>query len=173
MASSSTAGRVAPPNDLAASQQSTALALRPIVNPIHNAHPHAPLANDRAMGMALVWATARRWWRVAIPAASILAIAGAAIVWDRFTPQYEASAWLRFDERTPFLAFAETSEGSKAFVQTQIELIRSPLVLGPAIAHPEIAKLVSDTPKQEVIESLAKQLKIAPVGESELYKISY
>lgn len=133
----------------------------------------APVAAERGANIAFAITVFRRWWRVAIPAAIVLAALGAAVVWHRFTPEYEASAWLKFDERTPFLAFADSSGGSKAFVQTQIELLRSPLVLEPAIERPELAKLFNLNRKQDVVDSLAKQVKIQPVGESELYKVGY
>ena len=64
------------------------------------------------------------------------------VVWLLFKPQYEAAAWLKIDERTPYLAFdIKDDSGSRGFCQTQFELIRSPVVLGPVVARSEIAQL--------------------------------
>ena len=80
---------------------------------------------------------ARYSWKWALPGGIILATAAALIIYLLFTPQYRASAWLRIERRAPFLAF-ESQDGaaeSAEFVQTQIELIRSPMVLVRAMAN--------------------------------------
>ena len=52
-------------------------------------------------------------------------------------------------------------------------MIRSPLVLGPVVQRPEIAQLPDLQRKPDAIAWLAKQVKVSPVGESELFKILY
>ena len=52
-------------------------------------------------------------------------------------------------------------------------MIRSPLVLGPVVQRPEIARLADLQRKPDTIAWLAKQVKVSPVGESELFKIIY
>ena len=89
--------------------------------------------------------------------------------------QFEAAAWLEIKERAPYLAFENKGDEtrSKAFFQTQIELIRSPLVLGAVIQRDEIAKIPDLQRQPDPIAWLGKQVKVAPVGESELFKIIY
>jgi hypothetical protein len=67
----------------------------------------------------------------------ILAIIAGGLVYVLFEPQYETSAWLRTESRVPYVAFPPR-EDSRRFVATQVELIRSPLVLGPVVSDPEI-----------------------------------
>ena len=122
----------------------------------------------------------RYWWKLALPAGILLAGAAAAVVYLTFEPMYQASYWIRIEERVPFIAFeTRENEQSKAFVQTQVELLRSPMVLGPAIfgrkedpkdniaTVPEIAK------EDDKIAWLAKEIKVKQVGSSELFNVSY
>ncbi len=117
----------------------------------------------------------RRWWLIAFPLGLLLAVGGSAAVWLLFEPQYEAAAWLKIDERVPYLAFEDKAEEtrSKAFFQTQIEMIRSPLVLGSVVQRPDIARLPDLQRSSDSIAWLAKQVKVAAVGDSELFKILY
>ena len=120
-----------------------------------------------------VLAALRRWWKVALPVALLLAAAGGTTVYLLFEPVYEAAAWFKIEERTPYLAFESKDEGrSKLFFQTQIETIRSPLVLGPVIKRPEIASVPEIARQADKVAWLAKQIKVASVGESELFRIS-
>ena len=89
-------------------------------------------------------------------------------------PQYEAAAWLRIEEKTPYLAFElRNDDRSRAFFQTQVELIRSPLVLGLAVKRPEIADLPELADRADKIGWLSKRIQVNPVGESELFKIVF
>ncbi|NLF06693.1 MAG: polysaccharide biosynthesis tyrosine autokinase [Pirellulaceae bacterium] len=91
-----------------------------------------------------------------------------------FEPVYEASAWLQFEERTPYLAFENKDDGrSKLFFQTQIEIIRSPLVLGPVVKRPEIAQSPKIAAQTDKVSWLAKQIRVTSVGNSELFRILY
>lgn len=117
----------------------------------------------------------RLWWPWALPAALLLSAAGVGLVLHLWEPQYEAVAWLRVDSRAPYLAFPSDSRkelGSP--MQTQIELIRSPLVTERVVERPEVHEL------SDILEHgsdpggwLGRQLVITPVGESEFFQLSY
>ena len=66
-------------------------------------------------------------------------VAGGSVYWA-FEPVYRAEAWLRIESRAPYIAFPD-GNGSRAFVETQVAMIKSPLVLGPVVSQPEIAHL--------------------------------
>jgi capsular exopolysaccharide synthesis family protein len=122
----------------------------------------------------LVLHALRRWWVVATPIGLLLATIVGAVMYARFEPLWEAEAWFRIEERAPYLAFQTKDEGpSKTFFQTQIETIRSPLVLDPVIKQPEIAQMPEIGRQADKIAWLAKQIKVTPVGESELFRIVY
>jgi len=130
---------------------------------------------EKGGGLSFALNVIRRWWLIAVPLGILLATAGAAVVWLLFERQYEAAAWLKIEEKAPYLAFENKGDEtrSKAFFQTQIELIRSPLVLGSVVQRPQIAQLPEIQQKADSIATLAKQVKVSPVGESELFKILY
>jgi len=129
---------------------------------------------EQAMTAKFVLGSVRRWWMVAAPIGLLLAVAGGATVYLLFEPVYEAAAWFKIEERTPFLAFEAKDEGrSKLFFQTQIEMIRSPLVLGPVIKRPEIARLPEIARQPNKVAWLGKQIKVMSKGESELFLILY
>ncbi len=131
--------------------------------------------SEKGGGLFFALNVLRRWWLIAMPVGLVLGGAGSAAVWLLFQPQYEAAAWLKIDEKAPFVAYETKSEESrsKEFFQTQIEMIRSPLVLGPVVERPEIARLADLQRKPDTIAWLAKQVKVSPVGESELFRIIY
>jgi polysaccharide biosynthesis transport protein len=129
---------------------------------------------EQGITVRFVLTALRRWWLIAAPMGLLLAAIAGAAIYLLFEPVYEAAAWFRIEERTPFLAFESKDESrSKLFFQTQIETIRSPLVLGPVIKRPEIAQVPEIARQSDRVAWLAKQIKVKPVGESELFQIIY
>ncbi|MEX2561276.1 MAG: AAA family ATPase, partial [Pirellulales bacterium] len=117
---------------------------------------------------------ARQWWWLALPAGLLLAVLAVAATWLIFEPKYEASAWLQIEEKRPFIAFPASDSESKLFVQTQVELIKSPLVLGEVLANPKIARLpevraAADAP----FDWLSENLTVKSVGRSSLFQIAF
>src|SRR5690606_10324560 len=55
----------------------------------------------------------------------------------------------------------------------QIELIRSPLVLGPALSNPEVASLPQLQQQKDPVGWLARNLRVANVGDSEIFEVSF
>ena len=111
----------------------------PSAAPVKGA-PHEPERRAaRAFRMRTVLRAARRhWWQILIlwglGSAALLALVQA-----RLQPGYEATAWLQSD-----LAGTPTpppASGRDRFLETQVQLLTSPLVLGRALADPEIRDL--------------------------------
>jgi capsular exopolysaccharide synthesis family protein len=149
-------------------------ASRPESPPRLKGRERSPLDVEQGLTAHFVWSTLRRWWMIATPISLVLAAISAALVFWFFEPSFEAAAWLRMEESTPFLAFETKNEGrSKVFFQTQIETIRSPLVLGPVIKRPEIARVPEIAHRLDKVAWLAKQIKVVSVGDSELFRIVY
>lgn len=141
----------------------------------HRPESAKPAKPEPVITMPLVVRALRRWWKWAAPLGLILAAATGALLYFVFEPTYEASAWLQIEERPLYIAF-ESKENSTKFVQTQVELIRSPLVLAPVISRPEIARLRELQPDRGVessMDHLARNLKIKSVGNSELFTVSW
>jgi len=139
------------------------IALRPI-----------PPSADHGFTVHFVLTALRQWWRVALPAGLRLAGAAASGVFWLFQPLYQAEAWFLILDRAPYLAFESRDDGrSKKFFETQIETIRSPFVLGPVVKRPEVAKIPEIAEQVDKVAWLAKQIKVASIGESEYFKIFF
>jgi uncharacterized protein involved in exopolysaccharide biosynthesis len=120
---------------------------------------------------------ARRWWKVAAPAGVLLATVAAVVVLLVFQRQYEAVAVLEIQEQSPYVAFPNQESRSKAFFNTQMELIKHHWVLAPTIEQ------LSKDPKRPLpreiaqepdpVPWLSKRLKVLTQGESNLVRISY
>jgi capsular exopolysaccharide synthesis family protein len=133
-------------------------------------------SRDAGNGMSFVMDALRRWWKIMIPLGLLFAIVSATAVFCFFVPYYEAVYWLRIDSRQQHIAFEfklEDRESNRVYVQTQIELLRSPMILGPVIAKPEIARLPEFAQRTDPLQWLSKRVAVKQVGESELYRVTY
>ena len=120
----------------------------------------------------VVFKSILQWWKVATPIAVVLAVISTAIVWVQFEPVYRASAWIQIEDRAPFIAY-QSREKSKRYSQTQMQLLRSPLVLGPVVSQPEIASLPEVRKNGEPISWLAGKIQARSVGNSEIFEVSF
>lgn len=141
-----------------------------VLRPQHGAAQSANELSPRRVVDAI-----RYWWAWALPVGVCLSLAAAAAVYVWFVPQYQASAWLRIEEHTPYLAFEsqEARDHSKGFVQTQIELLRSPMVLRPVAAEPDVLSIPDLPDRTSPSEWLRRAIEIKAVGTSELHTVSF
>ncbi|MBI2826664.1 MAG: polysaccharide biosynthesis tyrosine autokinase [Planctomycetia bacterium] len=137
--------------------------------------PALPLAERNAsLTPAFVLQALARWWKIALPAGMILGASAAMVAWLTFRPSFSAEAWLRIEDRRPFVAFpTQMQDESKRFVQTQVELIRSPVVVGDCLSRAEIAQLPELKDASDPIEWLSSRLTVKEVGQSELFRIQF
>lgn len=126
---------------------------------------------DETAALRLVFRTVRRWWRLCVPIGLVFGMLGGAAAYVLHEPKHEASAWLRIAETAPFIAF-ESRRRSESNTETQIELIRSPLVLGRVAAQEEMAERIDGEEEEAKIRWLLKHLDVESVGGSELVKVS-
>jgi uncharacterized protein involved in exopolysaccharide biosynthesis len=114
------------------------------------------------------WTTALAVGLCLAPIAAWMALAG-------YAPLYQASALIMIEEAAPHIAFdgASVASRSSAFVQTQLEILRSPLVLQPALNDPKIASQPEISESSDPMETLRSDLAISRLGQSELYNLSY
>jgi capsular exopolysaccharide synthesis family protein len=175
--SNRTAGDSALPSGLHFAVQPHNVALAPSQGMAADRPTRGPASRsvEKYNGLLFALHVLRRWWLIALPVGLLLAAGGSAVAWLLFEPRYEAAAWLKIDDRVPYLAFEQKDDDSrsKLFFQTQIEMIRSPLVLGSVVQHPEIAQLSDFRHSCDSIAWLASRVKVATVGDSELFKIIY
>lgn len=137
-----------------------------------SAHPRVEPVESR-LTPALAFQAVRQWWKAALPVALLLMVGGSAFVLFTFEPQYEAVAWLRIDERPTYVAFETRNEERWTyFVNTQRELLHSPLVLLPVVRQASIAALPELKGQVDPVLWLGKKLAMRSVGDSELFKLS-
>ena len=112
------------------------------------------------------------WWKVAIPLAVVIAAVGATVVIARFKPEYRASALISISQ-PPHIAFRDADISSNSFVATQLELLRTAVVLAPVLADPEISRLPELENRPDPLALLVKTLSVSRIGQSELYNVSF
>ena len=108
----------------------------------------------------------------------VLAVVAAAAVYvyTIFAPQYEARALLWIDSEAPYLVHPRENSGQD-FVNNQLGLIRSSLVLGPVASQPAIAHQPGLQEKdlfgnkEPLIDRLAKTLDVSKAWGTEHFHI--
>ena len=168
-----------------------------IVSPPTNLHArhargglHHGAESQQGITPQFVLTAIRQWWKVATPAALVLAlIAGGLIDW--LTPQkYEASALLRIKEQKPYLVVPQPESWDR-FVHTQIQTIAGRNVLGEVFGkkedgkdkHPEVVSIreLKEKTKWErlrgwevdPIQRLKDNLQVIDIKGSEYLRVSY
>ncbi|TWT87513.1 Tyrosine-protein kinase YwqD [Pseudobythopirellula maris] len=124
-------------------------------------------------GQAIVGAV-RRWWVVATPVGLFLSVAAVVAICLMSQPVYRASAWLKIKAESPYVVFKdeETALDAKRFVETQVELIRSPMVVAPLLGDPAIAQLEILRGELDPIGMLGELVHVFQRGDSELFRLS-
>ena len=132
-----------------------------------------PACNASAGGFKIEFAinVLRKWWKLTIPLGLLFAAALGAAVYLNYEPLYEASAWLRIKETRPYVV-VQSRDFSETFTETQIQLIRSPLVLGTVVAQADMSGTLGDGTEEAKTRWLAKRLQVKPAGTSELVEVS-
>jgi capsular exopolysaccharide synthesis family protein len=104
----------------------------------------------------------------------LAAIAGA-LVWYIHVPKFQATALIKIESDAPFIAFQQgaPNRDTDRYVQTQIELLRNPLALGPVLSRPEVASIQEIKEEADPVAYLQEHLEVKQVGRSELYQVSY
>jgi len=149
---------------------------RPLVRPPSSrASNVAPTELTRSLKPIFLWWTFCQWWKVILPVGLVLASLAAAVIVSSYEPDFKASALVMVEDSAPYIAFSGStvSRNTGKYVQTQVELLRSSVILGPVLGRPEIAKLEEFIQSSDSLGSLQKKMRISRVGGSELYQVSY
>lgn len=162
-------------------ENSTSRALRRIEPPSQRALAY-PIAaqvgsssGENLVSPSFLWWVFQQWWKVCIPVGAVLAaIAGASVVFLH-VPKFKATAMLTIEDTSPYIAFSKTAGGDRSgqYIQTQLALLRSPVVLEPVVGRPEVAAIAELATAADPVEVLQENLLIERLGGSELYNISY
>jgi polysaccharide biosynthesis transport protein len=127
-----------------------------------------PLSFARILSAVL-----HRIW-IALPLGVLLSAAAVAALWYFTEDQYRSAAWLRIRDKPEYIAFP-SSEHSRRFVATQVELMRSPVVLGQVVEMNEVRSLAEFKAiigKEDPVGWIRNRLSVKPIGRSDLYEIA-
>lgn len=113
----------------------------------------------------------RRWWKVATPVALVLAALAAVVLHFTAKDVFVAECWIRIENQGNYIVFQE--ERSRNFVNTQVQLMRSPLVLERVVADPEVARFDDVVTRDDPVPWLASRLGVAARGNSELFVVNF
>ena len=132
-----------------------------------------PSAGTRAQ-LVFLWTVVRRWSYLCLPAGILLAVLAAGLVLWQYQPSYQAMAWLRIENKRPvIISDVKAASDSTKFIDTQIQLIRSPLVVGQALKERDIANLDAIKRSASPLDWLTERLTVSCVGQSELFNVQF
>ena len=111
-----------------------------------------------------------------MPLGICLAVAAGALVWYMHVPKFEATALIRIQSDPNHVVFRENGASGHAadrYVETQIELMRSAVVLGPVLGRTDIAASPEIKREADPLAYLQEQLNLRQRGKSELFEVAY
>jgi uncharacterized protein involved in exopolysaccharide biosynthesis len=115
----------------------------------------------------------RCWWHIALPLGMLLAGGAGAVVYYISEPTYTASAWLRIRERPLALLVSRSAEEPRKFVSNQIQLMKSPPVLGQVTSDPAVARAPELIDEIDPVGFLRANLRIQNQGGSDFYEVKF
>ena len=92
-----------------------------------------------------------------------------------YVPRYQASALVMIEDSAPYIAFNGSNRvgNTRKYIETQKELLRSPIVLEPVLSRKGVAMLDEFVQSTDSMKVIQKNLRIDRIGQSELYQVSY
>ncbi len=134
-------------------------------------------AEDKPSGFSvgrLISAVLHRIW-LAIPLGIVLAAIAVGALWYFGEDQFRSFAWLEIRDKPQYIVFPPGKEDVKRFVATQVELLRSPVIIGDAVNTPEVRglrELKSVEGKADPVDWIKERLTVRPVGQSNLFEVA-
>ena len=114
----------------------------------------------------------RCWWHIALPVGLLLALVTVVVVYYMTPATYTATAWLYISDRKVLVSNA-MQENSEKFRVNQIELMKSPPILGPVSSYPTVANTPELVKEADPVAYLRRSLRIRTLGQSDYYLIEF
>ena len=114
----------------------------------------------------------RRRWLPALALALVTGVAFAVPVWLFLPRGYEAVVWLRIRASGTILSEGRSAEYD-AYRKTQLQLLRSPVVLNAALRKPGISSLKMITEQDDPQNWLARTIEPVLQGDSEVMQLKF
>ena len=138
------------------------------------AFPVAPAdaAGDGGLDAKRLLHALRRRWLPALALGLLTGIAVAVPVWLFMPRGYEAVVWLRIRSSGTLLSEGRSAEYD-AYRKTQLQLLRSPVVLNAALRKPGISSLRMITEQDDPQAWLARTIEPVVQGDSEVMQLKF
>jgi capsular exopolysaccharide synthesis family protein len=138
------------------------------------AFPVAPAdaAGDGGLDTKRLLHALRRRWLPALALGLVTGIAVAVPVWLFLPRGYEAVVWLRIRASGTLLSEGRSAEYD-AYRKTQLQLLRSPVVLNAALRKPGISSLRMITEQDDPQAWLARTIEPVVQGDSEVMQLKF
>lgn len=149
----------------------TALALPYAPPPAMYPMPGADAESEGGLNTRRLLHALRRRWLPAVVVGSLLASLGAVGVYLFLPRGYEAVVWLRVRSAGTMLGGAGDALDYKAYRKTQIQLLKSPVVLNAALRRPGIASLRTISDEDDPLRWLSDTLEADSQSESEVLQL--
>ena len=127
---------------------------------------------DPNLDLGFLIATWSRWWKVLVPISLLAVCLSSVLIFMVVVPKYRASSWLQIREHKDWL-ITPSKEETDGYVQTQIEMIRSPVVLTPVLQNTKIADLMEIRESKDPVKWLSKFLEINNKEGSHLFEVAF
>src|SRR5437868_6893292 len=132
-----------------------------------------PDAGKSQISVQTVLLAARCWWHIALPVGLLLATIACVVVYYVTPPTFTAQAWLYIRETRPILVTNAIQEDPRKFRFNQIELMKSPPILGPVTSNPLVVNTPELMEEADPVQYLRRSLKIRTLGESDYYLVEF
>jgi len=119
-----------------------------------------------------MWPAFRKRWKGILLTVLLLAVSLGAVAYFLRKPTYTSEAWLLIKEK-PDVILKSLDLDSKQFTTTQLEVIRSPLLLSPLTQKPAILATPELQHESDAALALGKRIAITRRGESDIYVVSF
>jgi polysaccharide biosynthesis transport protein len=136
-------------------------------------YPPADAAGGQQFNVHTVLVAIRCWWHIALPVGLLSALTAMVAVYYLTPPTYTAQAWLYIREQRPILVTSAIQEDSGKFRHNQMELMKSPPILGPVTSNPVVATTPEIAKEADPVGYLRRSLKIRTLGGSDYYLIEF
>ena len=122
----------------------------------------------------LIFTGLKRHWKWALPTGLIMGTVVAGILFFVFPVKYEATAWIQVQPNKPYYIFDEKQQRDyTSFVNTQLALMRSPLIIEKALENPALATMKCVLEQKDRVGWLASRLGLQTQQRSEMVTVSF
>ena len=122
---------------------------------------------------AMLRVTIHHWWKI-LAIWAVLTAGGVYAIHVRIKPVYESYGLLRVEPANLdlFNLGTNSAEGFAPFLETQVELIRSPNVLNAALAKPAVVKTTLVSKAKDPEARFARRLSVGILGGTYLIRVA-